>query len=54
MKCQECRRIWQVDWAQVGREAQVIYRGDKTVKVRLQCPTCHKYVVVDAPQEYGR
>ena len=52
VQCSECRHVWQVDLSQVGRDAQVIYRGEQTAKVRLECPVCHKYQIVEVPQRW--
>ncbi|MCB8954717.1 MAG: hypothetical protein H6650_22155 [Ardenticatenales bacterium] len=52
VKCQACGHVWQVDPAQIGREQQVIYRGAETVRVRVQCPVDHAYVIVELPKRY--
>lgn len=52
LTCAHCGYTW--DQPTVALEAikRTVYRGDKTVKRRVTCPNCHKWVTVEVLAEW--
>lgn len=52
LTCSHCSHKWDQPTSALLAQKIVIYKGDKTVKRRITCPNCNKWVIVNAPAEW--